>query len=156
MGFFKSIGKKLKRVVSLKNLTRAVTGQFSAIGKDVIRVATTNSPAENRAIEAAAIAKAQAENVPYVPAPAPAPVVLPKMLETMLDGQGQEFNSQLTTKLAQNPQVQNLTDTLVSTGLKAYWVKYRNWIIGFLVALLLFFVGRWAFFSGKSRKGGRK
>jgi len=156
MGFFKSIGKKLKRVISIKNLTNVATGNFSAVGKDLVRVATTNSPAENRAIEAKLQAEAIALNLPYV-APAPvSPVQLPKMLETVLDGQGAAFNGQVTTKLAQNTQVQNLTDTLVSTGIKAYWEKYKNWFLGFLVTLLLFFTVRWAFFSGKSRKGGRR
>lgn len=43
-GFFKSVGNKLKRVVSVKNLVRGVTGNISAIGEDVSRVIKSDDP----------------------------------------------------------------------------------------------------------------
>jgi hypothetical protein len=37
MGFFKNIGKSLKKTISLKNLVRVGTGQFGALSGDVLK-----------------------------------------------------------------------------------------------------------------------
>lgn len=151
MGFFKKIGSSLKRVISIKNITRAATGQFGAIGKDVLRIASTEDPAEVRRKQA----EAQAKGETYTPAVVQ-PVQMPALVENILDSKGADFNTSLTSKLAQNKVVQDLTSTAVNTGIKAYWQKYKTWIIGFLFALVMFFSLRWVFKkasgSGKRRK----
>lgn len=145
MGFFKSIGKKLKRVVSIKNLTRVATGNFSAVGKDLLRVASTENLGKDPITGRSIIVPAGTKKVE-----------IPKALETVLDAKGQEFNANLTSKLADNKLVQDLTSTAVNTGVKAYWTKYKNWFIGFLVALLMFFGLRWLFFSKGKKSRARR
>jgi hypothetical protein len=46
MSIFKTIGSKLKRVISLKNVISAATGNFTAVTADMARVMTTKSPSE--------------------------------------------------------------------------------------------------------------
>lgn len=151
MGFFKKLGSKLKRVISLKNVTRAATGQFGAIGKDVIRVVTTNSPAEIRALKAAAEAKGQV----FVPPPVKT-VEIPAPIESVLDAQGSKFAYSTAKALSKNETVQNATSFLTKVGLQTFWEnnkKWLYWVIGLIFALIMFLTFRWAF---RSAKGGKR
>lgn len=151
MGFFKKIGNKLKRVISIKNITRAATGQFGAIGKDVLRVASTEDPKEVRAKQAAAAAKGQT----YTPAPVKV-AEMPKEIEVILDSEGQTFKKNLLKQASDSGVVQDASSFAINTALLAYWKKYRAWLIGLLFALIMFFSLRWVFKkssrSGKSRR----
>lgn len=149
MGFFKSIGKKLKRVVSIKNLTRVATGNFSAVGKDILRVASTDNlgkdPITGRSIIVPAGSDLKAK-----------PLEMPKVVETVLDAKGAELRQDVIDSLSKNKAVQDATDMVAKTALKAYWTKYKNWFIGFLVALLMFFGLRWLFFSKGKKSRARR
>lgn len=153
MGFFKKLGSKLKRVISLKNVTRAVTGQFGAIGKDVLRVATTNSPAENRALKAAAEAKGQV----YVPPPVKT-VEIPSPVESYLNAQGAKFSANAAKELGKTEVAQDLTSFATKAALQAFWEKNKSWlywVIGLIFALIMFLTFRWAFRSAKGGKSRR-
>jgi hypothetical protein len=146
VSIFKSIGSKLKRVVSLNNIKRAVTGNFTAIGADVVRVATTLSPAEQRAKDAGQSNTEQAFSV----APLSAEV------NTFLDAKGEQYKSAVAGKISQNPTFQGLTDILAKAGVQTMWVKYRNWIIGAVVSIILFIVGWKILKKGKNVTRARK
>lgn len=138
MSIFKSIGTKLKRVISLNNLTRAATGQFTAIGSDVIRVATTKSPAEIK------LASKSTEQVMQ-------PFEMSAQVKTVLDAKGTTFKDAVSSKLAANPTVQNVSDMFTMTYLKSMWIEKRNWIIGAFVFVVLAIVG-WKVFKKPSAK----
>lgn len=145
MGFFKSIGSKLKRVISIKNLTNVATGNFSAVGKDVLRVASTT------------VKKDANGNSVIVPnGLSKTPVVIPQEVSDILDAQGQKTQKQLVTALAKNDSFSNATTFLTKAWIQAQWLKYKNWLIGLGVAILMFILVKKTMFSGKSRKSGRR
>jgi hypothetical protein len=131
MSIFKTIGNKLKRVVSINNIKRAVTGNFSAIGADVIRVATTLSPSEQRAKDAGQTVDATTFNVAPLSAD----------LASFVDDVGSNTSNKLANSLSKLKPVKDISSLATSVYLKAMWEKYRNWIIGFFVSLILFIVG---------------
>lgn len=145
MGFFKSIGTKLKRVISIKNLTNVATGNFSAVGQDVIRVATTNVKKDatgKTTIVSNGLSKT--------------PVVLPQPLTDLLDAQGQKTSKQLVNSLATNDSFSNATTFLTKAWIQAQWLKYKNWLIGFGVAVLMFIIVKKTMFRGKFNKRARR
>jgi len=122
MGFFKSIGNKLKRVISIKNLVRGVTGQFGAIGADAIRVATTTDPKKGKSVPDATLIP-----VNYaIPAPA----------MDVLNAQGSIFAKKVVDSVAGVPVVQNTNAFMSKIYIQSMWIKYKNWIIGFLIVLV--------------------
>lgn len=144
MGFFKSLGSKLKRVVSIKNLTNVATGNFSAVGQDLIRVATTE--------------KVKDANGKFTIVPngfSKTPVVIPDAVNAVLNSEGAKFNQKVVDAVASNSTVQNATNLLTKIGVQAFWNKNKNWIIGLSASILLFVVVKMSFF-GKHRKGGKR
>jgi hypothetical protein len=144
MGFFKSLGTKLKRAISIKNLTNVATGNFSAVGQDLIRVATTEKITDSNG------------KVTIVPNGfSKTPVVIPDAVSAVLDSQGAKFNQKVVSAVASNTTVQNATDLLTKIGIQAFWNKNKNWIIGLGASVVLFVVVKMSFF-GKHRKGGKR
>lgn len=144
MGFFKSIGTKLKRAISIKNLTNVATGNFSAVGQDLIRVATTEKIKDANG------------KVTIVPNGfSKTPVVIPDAVNAVLNSEGAKFNQKVVSAVASNPTVQNATDLLTKIGIQAFWNKNKNWIIGLGASIVLFVVVKMSFF-GKRRKGGKR
>jgi hypothetical protein len=141
MSIFKTLGSKLKRVISIKNLTNVATGQFTAIGADLVRVATTKSPAE--------IKKGLASTEQVAPN-----FAIPKEVNTILDSKGAQFKTAVSTALAQNPTVQNVSDMFTKTYIQSMWLKYKNWIIGLIATLVMVFIG-WKIFKKPAVKRGR-
>lgn len=153
MGLFKKLGSSLKRVISIKNITRAATGQFGAIGKDVLRVVSTEDPKEVRKKQAEALAKGQT----YTPAPV-TPIEMPIVVESVLNSEGDKFSKKLVTEVAKNESVQNATSLLTKVGLEAFWnnnKKWIQWVIGFVFALIGFFTIRMLLKGSKRGKSRR-
>lgn len=145
MGFFKSLGSKLKRVISIKNLTNVATGNFSALGKDVLRVATTEVKKDSNGVTSI-VSNGLSKT----------PVVMPQTVSDILDAQGQKTSKQLVSALATNDSFSNATTFLTKAWLQSQWLKYKNWLIGLGVAIIMFLVVNKTMFSGKSRKSGRR
>lgn len=136
MGFFKSIGNKLKRVVSIKNLVNGVTGNFSAIGSDVKRVMTTADP------------KKPVNTLTDVNFTVPQPV------QDVLKTQDSLYKTNLVKSVASIPLVQDANTFMSKLWIQSQWLKYKNWIIGFLVVVLSFVLLRKFVF--KKHSDGRK
>jgi len=146
MGFFKKIGNKIKRAVSIKNLTRAVTGNFSAVGEDLLRIARTEDPnAKQKTDSTGAYPISQNFQVP-------------EFVNESLDTVGRNFSNNLTTKMANSPLVRkNVADVnqfVFSVWWKATWTKYKKWIIGGTVAIIALFI--WKFRKPKNRSYRRR
>ena len=145
MGFFKSIGTKLKRVISIKNLTNVATGNFSAVGQDVIRVATTNVKKD-----------ATGKSTIVQNGLSKTPVVMPQELADIANAEGQKLNQKLVDNLAKNDAFSNATTFITKAWIQAQWLKYKNWLIGFGVAVLMFIIVKKTMFSGKFNKRARR
>jgi hypothetical protein len=144
MGFFKSIGTKLKRAISIKNLSNLATGNFSAVGQDLIRVATTEKVKDANG------------KVTIVPNGfSKTPVVLPEPVKEFLDVKGKEMYKKTTDALAKTDAAQNATDFVTTIALKSFWNKNKNYIIGLITAIILVVSLKMSFF-GKRRKGGKR
>lgn len=128
MSIFKTIGTKLKRVVSLNNLTKAITGNFTGIGQDVVRVMTTKSPSE--------IKKGLVSTEQVVPA-----FTIPPEVNTIIASKETQYKSAVSSKLAENTAVQNVSHMLSKTYLNAMWLKHKNFIIGLGATLVLVLIG---------------
>ncbi len=128
MSIFKTIGTKLKRVVSLNNLTKAITGNFTGIGQDVVRVMTTKSPSE--------IKKGLVSTEQVVPA-----FTIPPEVNTIIASKETQYKSAVSSKLAENTAVQNVSDMLSKTYLNAMWLKHKNFIIGLGATFVLVLIG---------------
>lgn len=142
MGFFKSIGKKLKRVISLKNLTRVATGQFGEVGKSVLRVMSTDNLGKDA-------------NGRSIIVPTGTKLEMPKAIETVLNSEGDKFKKIVEDKVASSPAAQDAASFLTNVGFKALWFKYKNWIIGLLCAIALIVVTKLLFFR-KSKSSGKR
>jgi hypothetical protein len=157
MGFFKSIGNKLKRVVSIKNLTNVVTGKFSAVGADILRVTKTKSPAVIKAEQEAAAKANMPLSVSSVDTSlVPANATLPVQVQEVLAQADANYQTNLINSVAAIPAVQDVNTFLSKLYLQSMWTKHKNWIIGFIVAVILFFVGKKLFFSKGSKGGSRR
>lgn len=126
MGVFKQLGGKLKRVVSLKNLVNGVTGNFSAIGKDVVRVATTSDP------------KSKVVQAPLLPKN----YEVPSVVNDFLESKGDEQNRRVAKIIGSQPLAQKGATLATRAYIQAMWVKYRNYIIGVSIVITVFLVGR--------------
>lgn len=142
MGFFKKIGNSLKgvtKMISIKNIGKVVSGNVAGLGTELAgRLATPF------------VAKSTVQDVQ-----ASAPV---QMLDTTLQAKTEIFSDNLAKKMGQTDTAQNLTSFATKAAIEAFWQKNKSWIkmvIGLLVALVAWFVGR-RIFSGNSRKGGRR
>lgn len=125
MGFFKSIGNKLKRAVSLKNLTRAVTGQFSAIGSDVVRIASTTDPSKSKSVVDTTVV--------------PLGYTLPPQVQDVLKQQENIYQKNVIDSVSSIPVVQDANSWMSKVYIQSMWMKYKNWVIGLGVVLLLVF-----------------
>lgn len=140
MGFFKSIGNKLKRVVSLKNLVNGVTGNFSAVGKDVVRVMSTEDPKKKASEPVNALTQKA--------------FVLPPPVVDIIKSQEQMYQTNVINSVAAIPIVQDANTWFTKLWFKSQWEKYKNWIIGFIVVVLSFlFLRKFVFKKGSN---GRK
>lgn len=125
MGFFKKIGSSLKRVVSLKNVVRGVTGQFGAIAQDAVRIATTDAPVKDSA-----------------PAPVVQNPIIPQPINDILDAQGANFSKKIVQEVAKTDTAQDATSFLAKIGMESMYQKYKTWITVFFVALGAFILYR--------------
>ncbi|MBF2709252.1 hypothetical protein [Flavobacterium soyangense] len=139
MSIFKTLGTKIKRVVSIKNIINAGSGQFTAIAKDAQRVLTSVDP------------KKKTSETVFKDFDIPSPV------NDYLTVVGAKQNERLTSSLANSKIVQDnvskVNGFFSSVWLKANWIKYKTWIIVFVVAVLGF-IG-WKMYSKKSISRGR-
>ena len=141
MGFFKNVGNKLKRAISLKNLVRGVTGNFSAIGEDVSRIMKSEDPKK---------AQAQAANVLTDSA-----FQLPKPVVDVLNTQDSIYKENLINSAASVGAVQDANTFMTKLYIQSMWLKYKNWIIGFLLVLSAFLLIRKFFFKKTSARRKR-
>lgn len=142
MSIFKTLGNKVKRFVSIKNVINAATGNFTALAADAKRVLTSPDPKKNKATD-------PASQVAYNTFEIPQPV------NDMLAVQGAKQNARVVNALANTDAVQNLADTAVTTGIKALWLKHKAKVIGFGIALVSWLVIWKVFFHKKTVTKGR-
>lgn len=141
MSIFKTLGNKLKRVVSLNNLTRAVTGNFTAIGADVTRVMTTTDPNKPANPES---------NV------AMSTFSIPQPITDVLAAKDAQYDKNVQDSVASNPTVQKWANNATMIAIKAFWLKNKNWVIGAVLSILLFIVGWKLLKTGKHVARGRR
>lgn len=135
MGFFKSIGNKLKRVVSIKNLVNGVTGNFTAIGSDVKRVMTSEDP-KKKAVNTLT-------DVNFT---------IPQPVQDVLKAQDATYKTNVLNSIASIPVVQDANTFMSKLWLQSQWLKYKNWIIGFLAVLTVFLVWKFGFSKKKNTR----
>jgi hypothetical protein len=131
MGFFKNVGSKLKRVISIKNALNTVTGNFSAVGKDLVRVASTPDPKKPIVIGQKIV-----NSYPALIAPN---TVIPKPIQDLLVTQGAKQQSKIADVLANDTTFQGVTDVLTKAGIQAFWIKNKVWFIGAGVVIISIF-----------------
>ena len=123
MGLFKQLGSKLKRVISLKNLVNVGTGNFSAVAKDAVRVATSNAPVKKGDPFTVDTTFLKPDYIIPVPA------------MDVIEGQGKVFGSKVSTIIAKQSAVQNTNDFFTKVYIESMYMKYKNWI---MVAVAIF------------------
>ena len=138
MGFFKNIGNKLKRVVSIKNLVRGVSGDFSGIGADVKRVMSTPDP--KKAVNPLTDEKFE----------------VPHMVTDVLKAQDGKYKANVINSVTDIKAVQDATDWLTKAWFQAQWKKHQNWIYGFIFVLVSFLLLRKFVFKPALRTRKRK
>lgn len=138
MGFFKSIGNKLKRVVSIKNLVNGVTGNFSAVGKDIVRVVSTEHP-KKKAIEPINSLTQKG-------------FVLPPPVAEILESQDKLYQTNLVKSVAELKPVQDLNSWFTKVWFQSQSLKYKNWIIGFLAVVTVFLIWKFGFSKKKNTR----
>ena len=139
MGFFNSIGNKLKRVVSVKNLVRGVTGQYSAISADIKRVMTTEDP-KKVAKQVNALTDKNFE--------------VPQPVTDMLKQADTNYTNNLVKSVASIPAVQDANAFMSKLWFQSMWQKYKTQILVVAVAIVAFLV--WKFgFKNNNRKRRR-
>ncbi|MFV8389806.1 hypothetical protein [Flavobacterium sp. LB1P71] len=131
MGFFKSIGNKLKRVVSVKNLVNGVTGNFSAVGADVVRVASSEDP--KRKVTQPVNTLTQKGSVLSTP------------VVDMLANADKTYQDNLIKSVAELKPVQDANTWFAKLFAKSQWEKYKNWIIGFGAVVSVFVLWKFVF-----------
>lgn len=148
MGIFKKLGSKLKRVVSIKNLVNGVTGNFGAIAKDAVRVATTEGPKKNVSgvvIDAGGVDTTFLKPNYQIPAPA----------MDLIEGQGKAFGAKVATVVSSQSAVQNTNSFFTKVYLESMYLKYKTWITLFF-ALLGAFILYKVLRSGKTKTRARR
>lgn len=136
MGFFKKIGEKVKRVVSINNIMAAATGNFTAVAKDALRIATTNAPTK--------------DNSTFTPDNSIVPVntVIPDPVQNILTAKGAQQQQKAVDFFATKPQVQDGANQMTGFMTKVYWqsmwLNHKNTILavgGVIVAFIVYKVG---------------
>lgn len=128
MGLFKKLGSKLKRVVSIKNLVNVATGNFSAVAKDAVRVATTNAPVKGQP---------STFDATFLPAD----YAIPPPVMQVVESQGKAFGQKVTSAIATVPQTQQVTSFLTGVYAESMFIKYKNWIyviVGIIASFILY------------------
>lgn len=128
MGFFKSIGSKLKRVVSIKNLVRGVTGDFAGVGSDVVRVMSSEDP--KRKIDAPVNTLTQVG------------LVMPQPVTDILANADKTYAKNLLSSVAGLKVVQDANTWFTKLWFQSQWTKNKNWIIGFVLVVITFLLVR--------------
>ncbi|MDI5898747.1 hypothetical protein [Flavobacterium yafengii] len=141
MGFFKSIGSKLKRVVSVKNLVNGVTGNFSAIGSDVVRVMKTEDP-KKKPLEPVNQFTSKTFSIPQ-------PVT------DILEAQDKLYQTNLVKSVASIPVVQDVNTIMSKLWIQSQWLKYKNWIVGFGAVLSCFLLWKFVFSKKQNQRKRR-
>lgn len=141
MGIFKKLGAKLKRVVSIKNLVNGVTGNFGAIAKDAVRVATTADPVKN---SAGVVQNSGVQDTSFLKPNYSVPPVAMDVIE----GQGKAFGAKVANLVGSQSAVQNTNSFFTKVYLESMYQKYKTWIT-------LFFVALFGFIMYKVLKGGK-
>jgi hypothetical protein len=150
MGIFKKLGTKLKRVVSIKNLVHGVTGNFGAIAKDAVRVATTEGPKKNSSgvvVDAGGVDTTFLKPNYQIPAPA----------LDVIEGQGKAFGAKVATAVGSQTAVQGASAFFTKVYLESMYNKYKTWITLFFAlvgAFILYKVLRKP--NTKTRARGRR
>ncbi|WP_310560616.1 hypothetical protein [Flavobacterium sp.] len=144
MSIFKTIGTKLKRAISLKNVINAATGNFTAVSQELMRVATTKAPPKNGA------------TVPSTEQVFSS-LEMPSAVNDYLIAAGAKQKATATNAIANSLLVQdnvgNVNRFLSSVWLKATWIKYKTWFI--ICGLAVLGLIGWKMFSKKSTSKGR-
>lgn len=137
MGFFKDIGNKLKRVVSVKNLVRGVTGNFSAIAEDAKRVMTTEDP------------KKVAKQVNSLTNKA---FEIPQPVTDIVKQADANYQANLVASVASIPAVQDANAFMSKLWIQSMWGKYKTQIllIGGSIGALL--VWKYGFKNNRKRR----
>lgn len=126
MGFFKSIGNKLKRVVSVKNLVRGVTGNFSGIAEDAKRIMTTEDPKK----VASQVNSLTDKNFQ-----------IPQPVTDIIKQADANYQANLINSVASIPAVQDANAFMSKLWFQSMWEKYKTQIlivVGAIVAFLLY------------------
>jgi len=127
MGLFKQLGGKLKRVISLKNLINVGTGNFSAVAKDAVRVATSKDPIKGQFVTGVDDTFLKPD------------YTIPVSAMDVIEGQGKVFGSKVSTVIAKQTAVQNTNDFFTKVYIESMYIKYKNWIM-IVVAIVVSFV----------------
>ena len=143
MGFFKDIGKKIKRVVSLKNAINVATGQWTAVGKDVIRVATTNAPNKVGEVQLPIL-----DNTTMVGKAMQGSVITSQM-DAVLTAKGNEFAQKTAEIVGITPQATGVSDWFTKAYLSGMWLRYKNYILIVIAIILGLFA--WKHFAKPKR-----
>jgi hypothetical protein len=144
MGFFKDVGNKLKRAISLKNVVRGVTGNFSGIGEDVVRIAQTEDPR-----------KTLSKSVQPVNSLTDKKFALPVEVKDVLKQQDVNYSNNLISSVASIPAVQDANTFMSKLWFQSQWLKYKKWIIAGAVLLVGFLVWFFKFRKKHARKRTR-
>lgn len=126
MGFFKSVGNKLKRVVSVKNLVRGVTGNFSGIAEDAKRIMTTEDPKKVAKVVNSLTNKS---------------FEIPQPVTDIIKQADANYQANLINSVASIPAVQNANAFMSKLWFQSMWGKYKTQILivlGAVVAFLLY------------------
>lgn len=145
MSIFKTIGTKLKRVISLKNVINGVTGNYAGIALDAKRVLTTKAPSKKGVVSAPSDEKlVQAFDIPVE-------------VSNILNTAGAKQAQRTAKVIAQTSIVQNNLDGankfMLNVWWDATWLKYKTYILIGL-ALITVFIG-WKVLGKKSVSRGR-
>ncbi|TRX29646.1 hypothetical protein FNW25_01420 [Flavobacterium franklandianum] len=139
MSIFKTIGNKLKRAISLKNVINAATGNFTAVTAELKRVATTSDPKKGASSASQVVV----------------PFEVPKEIENLISGQASVYQNNLAKTIGNSKMAQNNVNDVNSLFSKiwwqATWTKNKTWIIVGIVAVGSF-IG-WLVFRKKPSKG---
>ncbi|TRX16735.1 hypothetical protein [Flavobacterium franklandianum] len=144
MSIFKTIGNKLKRVVSLKNAISAVTGNYGAVVADAKRVMST--PDSKRKNPASQVVLPVTE--------------LPKEIDQLINNQANLYQDNLAKSIGKSKLVQdniNGTNALFSKiWFQATWEKNKKYLIWVLMAVALFIGWKLYKKSSTSIRGRRR
>ncbi|MFV5699007.1 hypothetical protein ACM55H_11625 [Flavobacterium sp. ZT3R17] len=128
MGFFKSIGNKLKRAISIKNLVNVGTGNFTAVSQDLVRIAGSTDPKKG----------ASQSDVTLVPKG----FVIPEQAADIIKAQGDIFGRKTQDMLAKSGDAQAVNKWFTGLWFKTQWELYKSYILFFVGLIVAFFAWR--------------